>query len=148
MLRLPVPLAAAVLAAGPAAADITRVEAEGSAEVVMQRLESAVATAGATVFAKVDHGAGAESVGTPIGASQLLIFGNPKLGTPVLADDPLAGVVLPLRVLVYEDGDGQTWIAHEEVEAMFDGLDVDGDAEYMGTIETALGRFVEGAASE
>ncbi len=113
----------------------------------MKRLETSVVTAGATVFAKVDHGAGAESVGSPVGASQLLIFGNPQLGTPAIADDPLAGLVLPLKVLVYADDEGRTWIAYEEVEGMFDGLSIDDDAEYVENIETVLGGFVEAASS-
>jgi uncharacterized protein (DUF302 family) len=136
-----------VVLSAPALADIEQVDAEGSVDDVMKRLESAVVTAGATVFAKVDHGAGAESVGTPIGASQLLVFGSPNLGTPAIIDDPLAGLVLPLRVLVYADGDGQTRIAYEEIEAMFDGLSIDDDAEYVATMERVLDGFIE-AASE
>jgi uncharacterized protein (DUF302 family) len=137
-----------VVGAAPAAADIEQVEAEGTVDDVMKRLESAVVTAGATVFARVDHGAGADSVGTPIGASQLLIFGSPNLGTPAIVDDPLAGLVLPLKVLVYADGEGQTRIAYEEVETMFDDLSIDDDAEYVETMERVLGGFIETAASE
>lgn len=138
----------ATLWTAPAAADIETVAAEGTVDQVMKRLETAVVTAGATVFARVDHGAGAESVGTPIGASQLLIFGSPNLGTPAIIDDPLAGLVLPLKVLVYADGDGQTLIAYEEVEDMFDDLVIDDDAEYVETMERVLGGFIETAASE
>jgi uncharacterized protein (DUF302 family) len=137
-----------VVGAAQAAADIEQVEAEGTVDDVMKRLESAVVTAGATVFARVDHGAGADSVGTPIGASQLLIFGSPNLGTPAIVDDPLAGLVLPLKVLVYADGEGQTRIAYEEVETMFDNLFIDDDAEYVETMERVLGGFIETAASE
>jgi uncharacterized protein (DUF302 family) len=141
-------MSCAALLAAPALADIEQVPAEGSVETVMNRLESTVVTAGATVFAKVDHGAGAESIGSPISASQLLIFGNPKLGTPAISDDPLAGLVLPLKVLVYEDGDGQTWIAYEEVDEMFDDLAIDDDAEYVETIGSVLDGFIEAAAEE
>ncbi len=63
-------------------------------------------------------------------------------------DDPLAGLVLPLKVLVYADGEGQTWIAHEEVEAMFDDLSTGDDAEYVQNIETVLAGFVEAASAE
>lgn len=136
------------LGAAPAHADLVQVPAEGDVVSVMNRLETSVATAGATIFAKVDHGAGAESVGTPIGASQLLIFGNPQLGTPAIADDPLAGLVLPLKVLIYADGDGQTWIAWQEVDDMFDELDVDEDADYVETIENVLSNFIEEARED
>lgn len=145
--RLVVTMLAACLA-GDVSADIVQVQAEGNVDEVMERLEVDVSEAGATIFAKVDHGAGAESVGMPIGDSQLLIFGNPKLGTPAIADDPLAGLVLPLKVLVFDDRNGQTWIAYEEVDDMFDDLDVDDDAQYVETIETVLRQFVEGVRSE
>ncbi len=139
---------AAVAGATSAFADIEQVPAEGNVDEVMKRLETSVVTAGAMVFAKVDHGAGAESVGSPVGASQLLIFGNPQLGTQAIVDDPLAGLVLPLKVLVYADGDGQTWIAYEEVDDMFDDLSIDDDAEYVQNIETVLHGFVESASGE
>jgi uncharacterized protein (DUF302 family) len=134
--------------AAPALADIERIEAEGDVMTVMNRLETAVATAGATVFAKVDHGAGAESVDMPIGDSQLLIFGSPALGTPAMQADPLAGLYLPLKILVYADEDGQTWVAYEEVEETFDDLNFDDDAEYIEKMEVALEGFAQNAASE
>lgn len=139
---------AALGLATPAAAEFEHVQAEGSVAEVLKRLKIDVVEAGATVFAEVDHGAGAESVGTPIGDNVLLIFGNPQLGTPVLLDDPMAGLVLPLKLLVYADDDGQTWIAYETVDSMFDDLDVDGDATYVETMEGVLQRFVSSAAEE
>lgn len=149
MLRQFVPsLVAASLFAAPSFADLVQVPAEGDVASVMNRLETSVATAGATIFAKVDHGAGAESIGTRIGDSQLLIFGNPQLGTPAIAADPLAGLVLPLKVLVYADADGQTWVAWQEVEDMFDGIDVDEDADYVTTIENVLSNFIETARGD
>ena len=148
MRHLALALAATALTATSALADIERIEAEGDVMTVMHRLETAVATAGATVFAKVDHGEGAKSVDMPLGASQLLIFGDPALGTPAMQADPLAGLHLPLKILVYADGEGQTWIAYEEVEEMFDDLDIDDDAEYIAKMEGALRNFSEAAASE
>ena len=132
----------------PAAADeddVTRVAASGSVAEVMDRLEAAVTGAGATVFARVDHGAGAEKVGMPIGASQLLIFGNPALGTPAIAADPLAGLYLPLKVLVYEDAEG-VWLAYEPPAETFDDLAVPGDAEFIGKMTGALGKLTAAAA--
>lgn len=109
--------------ATPALADGHMVEkaADGSVAEVMDRLVAAVEGAGATVFARVDHGAGAESVGMELAEAELLIFGNPQLGTPAMQADIGAGLVLPLRVLVYEGADG-TVITYETVEAMFEGL--------------------------
>ena len=146
MLRI-VTVAAAALFATSALADIERIKADGDPASVMDRLETVVTEAGATVFARVNHGAGAESVGMPLPASEVLIFGNPKLGTPAMQDDILAGLFLPLKVLVYMDGEGQTWIAWEEPEETFDDLDVDDDAEYIEKMEKALENFADKAKS-
>ena len=128
------------------AADVTRVAATGSVTEVMDRLEAAVTGAGATVFARVDHGAGAASVDMKLGASELLIFGNPALGTPVMQADPLAGLYLPLKVLAYEDADGAVWLAYEAPAETFDDLAVPKDAEALAKMAGALGKLTAAAA--
>lgn len=138
---------AATLCASTAIADVEKTRAEGDVATVMGRLESAVLGAGATIFARVDHGGGAESVGMDLADSELLIFGNPKLGTPAMQDDILAGLYLPLKILVYADADGHTWIAWEEPEETFDDLDIDDDAAYLDVMEDALEKFAEAAAN-
>ena len=111
-------------------------------------LEANLKAAGLTIFARVDHGAGAEVVGEDIGASQLLIFGNPKVGTPAMMDDPLAGLFLPLKVLVYEDGLGKAWIAYEDPAKMLSELGgVGAEAPYLSVMQGALAKFT-GAVSE
>ena len=144
MIRYMMPVFAAVFATA-AAADIEKTRAEGDVPQVMDRLEEAVTKAGATVFARVNHAGGAEDVGMELTASQLLIFGNPKLGTPAMQDDVLAGLYLPLKVLVYADDSGQTWIAWEEPEDTFDDLSIDDDAEYLEKMEDALKNFTKAA---
>ncbi|WP_172960949.1 DUF302 domain-containing protein [Oceaniglobus roseus] len=127
--------------AGPALADINQRMANGSVADAMARLKDAVEEAGATVFATVDHGKGATDAGMELGESQLLIFGNPKLGTPVMQMDPQAGLFLPLKILVYADPDGQTWVAYEDVNDTFDGLGVSQDAGAIDTMENVLEKF-------
>ena len=140
--------AIACLIAVPALAqDIETKPADGSVTEVMDRLEEAVNGAGATVFARVDHTAGAESVGMEMPDAELLIFGNPKLGTPAMQENIQAGLMLPLRVLVYDD-EGQTMIAWQEVEDMMDELGIDDDAEFVGQMEGAIGKLTDAAASE
>lgn len=101
-------------------------------------LEAAVTGAGATVFARVDHAAGAESVGKSIPDATLLIFGNPALGTLAMEDDLRAGLVLPLRVLAYEDAEGNTQLTWTPAEELLAGLDIASDAEVVGKINGAL----------
>ena len=103
----------------------------------MDALETAVTGAGATVFARVDHGKGAQSVDQELADAQLLIFGNPMIGTPVMQQDLRAGLVLPLHVLIY-DNNGQTTIRYEDAGTLFNGLDVDPEAPFIERINGAL----------
>jgi uncharacterized protein (DUF302 family) len=68
---------------------------------------------GAKVVARVDHAAGAKAVGVDMKPSQLLIFGNPKLGTPLMQTNARVGLALPLKVLAYEDAAGKVWVVNE-----------------------------------
>lgn len=143
MKHLIAPLAALLIATPALADDIVRTETGKTVAEAADTLVETITGAGATVFARVNHGAGAESIGSDIGASELLIFGNPAIGTPAIADDRLAGLYLPLKILVYEDADGQVWMAYEKPEAMLDDLEgIDDDAEYIGKMAGALNNFV------
>ena len=115
-------LAAALTAGAASAAELERMEVEGSVSEAADRLVAAVEEAGATVVARVDHAANAATVGETLPPSVKVIFGNPALGTPVIAAEPLAGYVLPLQVLVYEDADGQAWVAWEPPAAALEDL--------------------------
>ncbi|WP_135501650.1 DUF302 domain-containing protein [Roseovarius aestuariivivens] len=127
--------------------DILKVKAAGDVPATMDALQAAVEGAGATVFARVDHAGGAASVEMDLAPSQLLIFGNPKLGTPAMQDDPLAGLFLPLKVLVYEDADGQVWLAYENPKETLDDLGgISDDAGYIAKMQGALGKLTGKAA--
>ncbi|WP_138933617.1 DUF302 domain-containing protein [Roseovarius arcticus] len=141
MKRLIIAAAMALIGTGAMAGSggVTQLKAAGDVATTMDALEAAVTGAGATVFARVDHAGGAEEVGMELAPAQLLIFGNPKLGTPAMQDDPLAGLYLPLRVLVYRDGGGQVWLAYEEpAHSMADLGGVAPDAEYLTKMTGAL----------
>lgn len=140
-------LAAAALMALPAMAlDVERREAQGTVDVVVEELQHAIGTAGFNIFAVVPHSKGAESVGMELNDAALIIFGNPKGGTPLMQEDIHAGLVLPLKILVYADDEGQTWVAWQEVDDMFDDLNVPSDHPVLGNIEMAMERFAAEAA--
>ncbi|AUH34624.1 DUF302 domain-containing protein [Paracoccus tegillarcae] len=151
MKRIALPAALAAFAAlTPAHAaedDIMMRESDADVPATVERLVTAIEGAGATVFATVDHGAGAQSVGTDIGASQLVIFGNPEAGTPVMELNRLAGLMLPLKMLVYEDAEGKVWVAHEDIGDVLDELDgIDDDAEALAPLNGALEKLSAAAA--
>jgi uncharacterized protein (DUF302 family) len=85
-----------------------------SAKDTMDRLEAEVKARGNTVFARVDHAAGAASVGISLRPTEALIFGNPKAGTALMQANQTIGIDLPLKALVCEDGAGAVWVAYND----------------------------------
>ncbi len=84
----------------------------------LDRLEAVLAERGITVAARIDHGANAAGVDMELAPAQLLVFGNPKLGTPLMQDNILVGLDLPMKVLAYETADGATMIAYTAPETL------------------------------
>ncbi|MGH7117801.1 MAG: DUF302 domain-containing protein [Acetobacteraceae bacterium] len=80
----------------------------------MERLAAAVTSRGMTIFARVDHAGAAAKVGLELPPTEVLIFGNPKVGTPLMQAAQTIAIDLPLRALVWEDGNGQTWLAYND----------------------------------
>src|SRR6185312_8427742 len=85
-----------------------------SVEETVRRFESVLKTKGITLFAVVDHSGEAERVGLKLRPTKLLIFGNPKAGTPLMAASPLLAIDLPLKALVWEDDERTTWVSYHD----------------------------------
>lgn len=119
---------------------ITKTSAWPVAETV-DRLQAAVEGAGAKVFARVDHAAGAASVGEELRPTQMLMFGNPKIGTPAMQISQSAGLDLPLRVVVWEEADGDVILAYYAPAALAQTHGVPADAEVIGKIAGALDKL-------
>jgi uncharacterized protein (DUF302 family) len=90
---------------------IVRMRSPHSVAVTMQRLESLLQARGIIVFARIDFSGDAARAGLAMRPEQLLIFGNPKGGTPLMQAEPTAGLDLPLKALAWENEIGDTWIA-------------------------------------
>ena len=97
-----------------AADGLTTIPSGYGSKDTMDRLEAAVKAKGLTVFARVDHAAGAAEVGLPLRPTELLIFGNAKGGTPLMQAVQTIGINLPLKALVWQDASGKTWISYNE----------------------------------
>ena len=117
---------------------VTLPSAHGANETV-ERLKSLLEQKKIRLFAHIDHATEAQKVGLPLRPTQVLIFGNPQAGTPLMQSQQTIGLDLPLRVLVWEDAAGKVWLTysrpgllaqqhrvpgHEKtVKALEDGLD-------------------------
>jgi uncharacterized protein (DUF302 family) len=90
------------------------IASEHSVTETLDRLESALQEKGMTIFKRVDHAAGAEKVDLHLRPTQLLIFGNPKVGTPLMLCSQTAAIDLPQKALAYEDENGQVWLSYND----------------------------------
>ncbi|MEM7744670.1 MAG: DUF302 domain-containing protein [Pseudomonadota bacterium] len=150
MLRFATILGAAIIALGSItahAADLVRVSSAHSVADTADRLAAAVDGAGAKLFARIDHAAGAESVGMELAPSITLIFGNPKLGTPAMQASATMGLDLPLRVLVTEM-DGETFLVYHAPADVAALHGVPSDHPVVGKMTGALGKLTAKAAAE
>ena len=80
----------------------------------MDRLEAEVKAKGMTVFARIDHAAGAKGGGLSLRPTEVLIFGNAKAGTPLMQSVQTIGIDLPLKALVWQDPSGDTWLSYND----------------------------------
>ena len=80
----------------------------------MDRLEAAIRAKGMTVFARIDHAAGAAQVSLTLAPTELLLFGNAKAGTPLMQSAQTIGIDLPLKALVWQDASGKTWLSYND----------------------------------
>lgn len=153
MKRLALAAAFAVTAAAPA---IAQDGAEDGAFVVkpsahsvtetLDRLEALLEERGIAVAARIDHAANAAGVDLDLPDTQLLVFGNPKLGTPLMQSERLIGLDLPMKVLAYETEDGVR-VAYTAPQALAERHGLDG-MEPIGTMTGALDALTDAATAE
>lgn len=111
----------------------------------IKRLENSVRAKGMNVFAKIDHAAGAQSIGETLSPSQLLIFGNPKVGTKLMQCDPLVGLDLPMKALAWQDKKGKVWLSYNSPSYLKQRHRIPGCGKVMAKVGQALRNFAQEA---
>jgi uncharacterized protein (DUF302 family) len=87
-----------------------------SVDETVERLQGILRERGLTLFALVDHSGEAQKVGLQMPPTKLVIFGSPKAGTPLMLAAPSLAIDLPLKILVWQDGEGKTWLSYNTPE--------------------------------
>jgi uncharacterized protein (DUF302 family) len=95
---------------------IIKIPSHRSVDETVDKLTAILKSKGVTLFALVDHSGEAEKAGLKMPSTKLLIFGNPKGGTPLMLASPSAALDLPLKILVAEDAQGKVWISYNSAE--------------------------------
>jgi uncharacterized protein (DUF302 family) len=133
---------------GMSATDIPGVKSHPSSYSVdetLQRVERVVNSRGLTIFARFDHSGEAARAGLSMRPAQVLVFGNPRAGTPLMQASPLIALELPLKVLVWQDADGRVWVSYSDPSFIANRYTIPSDlgrvlAAVEGVVETALQR--------
>lgn len=111
----------------------------------LDKLTAVLTKKGITVFTRVDHAAGAKKVGKELLPTQLLIFGNPKLGTPLMAANRAIGLDLPMKALAWQDKDGKTWLSYTKPSALQARHAITGRDKVFETMAGALNNLTNAA---
>ena len=118
-------------------------------EETADRLSKAIEAKGIKVAARFDHAAGAKAAGLELPPTVVIMFGNPKLGTPLMQADPRIGLDLPMKVLVWQDKAGKVWLGYtppSTLQARY-GITGDGPVEGLKTMAGALEGFAKAATA-
>lgn len=109
-----------------------------SVKETVDRLVLALKERGIVPAARIDHAAGAKSVGIDMRPTELLLFGNPRLGTPLIIANQRAALDLPMRILVWEDQQNRVWLGYLEPEALKKRYGLGGQDERLSTMKGVL----------
>jgi uncharacterized protein (DUF302 family) len=99
---------------GTSGAGIVTIPSHQSVDGTVEKLQQVLQTKGVKLFALIDHSGEAEKVGLRMRPTKLLIFGNPKLGTPLMIASPSIAIDLPMKILVAEDSQGKVWVSYND----------------------------------
>ena len=93
-----------------------------SVDATIDKFEAAVKKRGFMVFTRLDHAAAAESAGLKMPRATVIVFGNPRLGTPVFIKTPTVAIDLPLKAMVWEDANGKVFLSYNSAEYLYDTI--------------------------
>ena len=139
----------AFLCSGTASAAEGMIDVQSAHSVAesADRLESILNSKGMTVFARIDHAAGAEKAGKSLPSTQLLIFGNPKVGTPLMQCSHSIAIDLPQKALIWQDPAGAVWISYNDPKFLKLRHNTQGCDAVLKKVSGALANFAKAAAA-
>jgi uncharacterized protein (DUF302 family) len=130
-----------------AAEGVIDVKSAFDVEETANRLEGLLNEKGMTIFERIKHSDGAANVGIELRATELFIFGNPKVGSPLMQCQQSVAIDLPQKALIWEDGDAQVWISYNDPRYLEQRHGISGCEEVISKIEKALSGITAAAAT-
>jgi len=120
---------------------IISIKSSHDVKTTVDRLENILREKGMTVFIRIDHAEGAQKVGKKLRPTELIIFGNPKVGTPLMQCGQSVGIDLPQKALIWQDEAGQVWLSYNAPKYLASRHSIKECGEVIKKIEKALGNF-------
>lgn len=127
---------------------LVKLKSAHSVDDTVNKLESVLESKGMNIFGRVNHAAGAEKAGLELRPTQVLIFGNPKVGTPLMKCAQSVAIDLPQKALVWEDQSGDVWLAYNDPAWLASRHNMEGCDEVLQKVSGALGNFAAAATSK
>ena len=131
-----------------AADGLIMVKSNHSVAATADRLEAALSKIGMTIMNRINHAAGAESVNMELRPTELVIFGNPKVGTPLMQCSQTVAVDLPQKALIWEDENGQVWLGYNDPQYLKIRHAIEGCDPVLAKVEAALKNFARAATAD
>jgi len=149
MYKLMLALTSVLLFSSLAIADngLISVKSSYDVKITADRLEEVLKAKGMMVFTRINHAEGAQKVGKELRPTELVIFGNPKVGTPLMQCTQSAAIDLPQKALAWEDEAGQVWLTYNDPEYLVKRHDIKGCDEVIKKVSNALGNFAKAATA-
>ncbi len=140
-------LAVASLSSSPASAtdQLVLKQSKYSVTETLDRLTNILKSKGLTIFARIDHSAGAEKVGMVLRPTQVLIFGNPKMGTALMLANQKIGLALPMKALAFKDKDGKVWLSYRAPADLQNAYGLAAQGKLFAKMKGALGKLTDKA---
>ena len=126
---------------------LVNVKSTHSVAVTADRLERILAEKGMKLFLRLNHAEGAGSVGIELRPTELLIFGNPKVGAPLMAKQQHIGIDLPQKMLIWRDESDQVWLTYNDPDYLADRHGLDKNLPPFVKVRKALGAFAQAAGA-
>jgi uncharacterized protein (DUF302 family) len=124
---------------------IISIKSSHDVKITADRLENNLITKGMTVFIRINHAKGAQKAGKKLRPTEVIIFGNPKVGTPLMQCGQSVAIDLPQKALIWEDEAGQVWLSYNDPKYLAKRHGIKACVDVIKKIETVLGNFANAA---
>ena len=134
-----------IISTASAGDGLISVKSSHDVKVTADRLENILNQKGMTVFIRINHSAGAQKVGKKLRPTELVVFGNPKVGTPLMQCSQSVAIDLPQKALIWQDDKGQAWLTYNDPNYLAQRHGLSECTEVIKKVEKALSNFAKAA---